>query len=180
MWNDEPAFRETRMEMHSTRFTAPWGKSLKVTTWLSAIFIMGIPVLDRLTPFPNTLFYNIVLIVLPLMGLLFASLFTIRGYVLTPHALLVQRLGWNSTIPLSGLKAVEIDPTAMSNSIRTLGNGGLFCFAGSFYNGKIGDYRPFATDPDRSVVLKFSDRTVVVTPGDPQTFVAKIRQNIRG
>jgi hypothetical protein len=77
---------------------------------------------------------------------------------------------------LSGLKSAEVDTEAMSKSIRTCGNGGLFCFAGAFNNNRLGSYRAFATDPKRAVVLRFSDRTVVVTPDQPDDFVMRIKQ----
>ncbi len=52
----------------------------------------------------------------------------------------------------------------MKGSIRTFGNGGLFCFSGRFRNRKLGSYRAFATDPKLAVVLRFPDKIVVVTP----------------
>jgi hypothetical protein len=92
--------------------------------------------------------------------------------VLTADTLLIQRLFWNSKIDISGLLSAEADTDAMNRSIRTFGNGGMFCFAGAFNNKKLGSYRAFATDPKRSVVLRFPKRTIVVTiviryqPGD--------------
>ena len=77
---------------------------------------------------------------------------------------------------MSGLKSAEVDTEAMSKSIRTFGNGGLFCFAGIFNNNRLGSYRAFATDPKRAVVLRFSDRTVVVTPDQPDDFVMRTKQ----
>jgi hypothetical protein len=116
------------------------------------------------------------MIVIPLSMLFIASLFSVRGYMLTTDTLLIRRLIWNSRIPLSGLKSAEVDTEAMSKSIRTFGNGGLFCFAGIFNNNRLGSYRAFATDPKRAVVLRFSDRTVVVTPDRHDDFVMRIGQ----
>ena len=70
----------------------------------------------------------------------------------------------------------------MSRSIRLFGNGGAFAFSGWFRNRKLGSYRAYATDPARSVVLKFSDhKTIVVTPEPPDAFIAAVKQqqNIR-
>ncbi len=66
-------------------------------------------------------------------------------------------------------------PTAMAGSLRIAGNGGLFSFTGWFWSRRLGRYRAFVTDPARSVVLKFSDRTVVVSPDVPEEFVAALR-----
>ena len=105
-----------------------------------------------------------------------AAFFLIRSYVLSGDALLVQRLGWHSRLDLSGLRSAEVDPQAMAKSTRTFGNGGMFCFAGVFRNKKLGSYRAFATDPNLSVILKFNTRVVVVTPGNPEGFVSRIRE----
>jgi hypothetical protein len=58
--------------------------------------------------------------------------------------------------------------------MRLFGNGGFFCFAGWFRNSKLGVYRLFGTDAKLAVVLRFSDKTVVITPDDPQKFVTDI------
>ncbi len=111
----------------------------------------------------------------PLLLATGSSFFIIRGYIVTKETLFVQRFVWNSRIDLSDLKSYEIDREAMKGSIRTFGNGGLFCIAGYFHNKKLGHYRAFATNPELSVVLHFSNRTVVVTPDNPQQFVAALR-----
>ena len=76
----------------------------------------------------------------------------------------------------AGVISVEADPNAMRGSLRTCGNGGLFCFAGAYWNKRLGSYRAFATDPSRSVVLRFSDRVVVMTPERPAEFVAAVEK----
>lgn len=90
--------------------------------------------------------------------------------------LLIQRLGWNTKLDLSKLISADFVPQAMKHSIRAFGNGGLFCFAGLFYNKKLGSYRAFATDTNKSVVLKFTNQIVVITPDNTEEFVSKIRK----
>lgn len=117
------------------------------------------------------------MVVLPLACMAAGAFFTIRGYEVTPDALWVRRPGWKSRIPIEGLVSADPDPGAMTRTVRTFGNGGLFCFAGAFWNRKIGHYRAFATDPHRSVVLRFAHRRpVVVTPEDPAAFASAIRR----
>jgi hypothetical protein len=116
------------------------------------------------------------MIVMPLLILMIAALFLIRGYVLTQDTLLVQRLGWNSRLALTGLRSVEVDPQAMAKSIKTFGNGGLFCFAGAFRNKKLGAYRAFATDPKLCVILKYDKRTIIITPENPDHFVSTVSE----
>ncbi len=147
---------------------APWGRSLVAVSALVCLLCLvmsfllarhGVPWLAALVP---------------VAVVLCATPFTIRGYSVSPDEVLVHRFGWTSRLPLAGLQSVEHVPDAMKGSIRTFGNGGLFSFTGLFRNRRLGSYRAFATDPHRSVVLRFPKRTVVVTPGVPEDFVAEL------
>ena len=164
----------------SARFGAPWGMSLKVMTALSVLILLGVAGIGVFTG-PRegafaVLFWSLLMVAMPLLILVIAAFFLIRGYVLTSNFLLIQRLGWSSKLDLVELTSAEVNPKAMARSIRTCGNGGMFCFAGRFRNRALGPYRAFATDPHRSVVLRFTDSTVVLTPDQPEAFVRKIRE----
>jgi hypothetical protein len=94
----------------------------------------------------------------------------------TGRELRIERLGWSTRWPLAMFSGGLVDPEAMKGSLRLCGNGGLFAFCGWFRNKKLGVYRAFATDLRRSVVLRFGARTVVVTPDDPQQFLAEVNR----
>lgn len=158
-------------------YKAPWSKILYVMSTISTILLLGIPLIIYTSKAYHASIVTIVLLFLPLL-LLITLLFTIRGYIITPNALLIKRLFWNSSVDLSGLISVEVDPTAMNGSIRTFGNGGMFSITGYFRNKKLGSYRAFAMNPENSVVLKFFKRTIIVTPENPQDFKSNIEQYI--
>jgi hypothetical protein len=99
----------------------------------------------------------------------------VLGYRLTEHEIQVRRLGWITTLPLATLRSVEGNADAMQGSLRLFGNGGLFSYTGLFWNRKLRLYRVFATDPARSVVLRYPKRTIVITPHDPQQFIVRAR-----
>jgi hypothetical protein len=44
----------------------------------------------------------------------------------------------------------------------------------------LGRYRAYATDASKSVVLKFGDKNIVVTPDDPKAFVEALREAVQG
>jgi DNA-binding transcriptional regulator of glucitol operon len=111
---------------------------------------------------------------LPLAIIVGSALFTIRGYTVTSDAVLVHRLFWATLLPLAGLQSAQFEPGAMRWSIRTFGNGGLFSFSGFFRNKALGAYRAFVTDPQRTVVLRYSTRTVVVSPEKPEEFAENV------
>ncbi len=160
-----------------TNYKAPWGTALILTTLLSAGILTGVSIFGWLHAGQQGWIWYLSMLVLPLTILLVAALFAISGYRLTATKLIVQRLIWTSELSLETLQAVEIDPAAMQRSLRIFGNGGLFCFAGRFWNKQLGRYRAYATDPKRAVVLKFVDQVVVVTPDEPAQFAAQLQNN---
>lgn len=149
------------------RFNAPWGKALWIVSTLATVLLLGTS--GFLSWKPGGAFD-----LLPLLILLGAAPFVVRGYTITPDVLLVQRLFWSTRVPLAELQSARFDPDALRWSIRTCGNGGLYSFTGWYWNKRVGAYRAFATDPKRAVILKFTKRTVVVTPDDPERFVHEL------
>src|ERR1039457_3507670 len=98
------------------------------------------------------------------------ALFTIRGYTVTPDAILVQRLLWATRLPRAGLQSVQFGPVRPRINIR-IGNGGFFSFSGWNYNPRVGLYRVFVTDHRRIVLLRYTNRTVAISPAAPEEFV---------
>ncbi|MDB6068350.1 MAG: hypothetical protein JWR26_4558 [Pedosphaera sp.] len=156
------------------RFGAPWSKELKLATTVCLVVCIGVALIG-IVSFPAAhpaARWNMILI--PLLILIGGLLFMVRGYTIVQDELIIHRLGWSSRLDLGALASAAADPSAMTGSIRTAGNGGLFAFCGWFRNQKLGSYRAFGTDPRRSVVLRFPDRVVVVTPDAPERFVNEI------
>jgi len=145
-------------------YTAPWSSSLIFISVFATLVCLGVSI-------------NLVLhgeswmALLPLAIIFGGILFTIRGYAVTPDALLVQRLFWSTRLSLSELHSAQVEPRAMRWSLRTFGNGGLFSFSGWYYNKLLGKYRAFVTDPKRTVVLHLGGDSVVVSPAKPEAFV---------
>lgn len=152
-------------------FSAPWCTLLHAITWgVSAMLIailVNLSLLDIPAPFD-------ILAILPTAALIvLPPFFIIRGYELNveTQTLTIKRLGWNTTFSLNVLQNVYHDPKAMKSSIRLFGNGGLFSFTGLYRSKSLGMYRAFANDPQFSVVMEWPDRTIVVTPSNPEEFV---------
>ncbi len=150
------------------KYTAPWSTSLIVVSAVATLICVGAAISVAWGGRPW-------IALLPLAIVCGGILFTIRGYTVTPDALLVHRLFWTTRLPLSGLHSAQVEPEIMRRSIRMFGNGGLFSFTGWFRNTALGSYRAFVTDPHRTVVLHFTGRTVVVSPSAPEDFVHDIR-----
>jgi len=157
-------------------FPAPWSRSLYFVTTLS-VSILLVVILVGLTMGPRQLpLWRAAMVGVPLVVLLSALPFMVRGYVLTDQHIEVRRLGWRTTLPLAGLVAVSGVPEGLRGSVRLFGNGGLFGITGWFWNRRIGRFRAYATDPGRVVLLRYRDgRKVVLTPHDVQHFIVRVR-----
>jgi hypothetical protein len=160
------------------RFPAPWSSSLRITTTVSILVLLGVMVVAALVgsrglmPMP----LRLGLVALPVLIVLATLPFMVRGYLLTDKEIEVQRLGWRTPLPLAGLVAVTGQPEGLRGSLRLFGNGGLFAMSGWYWNRRIGRFRAYVTDPARAVLLRYRDgRQVVLTPNDVQHFIVKVR-----
>ena len=174
--------------MHVTTFDAPWGASLITTSLLGVLLLVASSALVYFAPRLNRLLYperevkgeaicRLLAVCIPVVSLLAAGLFTVRGYTVTGDTILVHRLGWSSAVPLDELESATVSPDAIRGASRTRGNGGFFSYTGRFRSRTLGTMQAFVTDHARTVVLRFRDRTdgeqvVVMSPDDPDTFVA--------
>jgi hypothetical protein len=154
-----------------TEYKAHWSKSLVVVSLLATAMCLGAAYLVASQAGRGAASWTASL---PLAILIGSALFTIRGYAVGPDAILVHRLLWTTRLPLAGLQSAKFDPDAMRRSIRTFGNGGFFSFTGFFRNKALGGYRAFVTDQNRTVVLRFSGRTVVLSPAEAEAFVRDV------
>jgi hypothetical protein len=157
-------------------YRAPWGRPLIVISTLlvvlSVVSLVGMPLIFGSGPRGMVFLAQwtlpaIVLGCLPFM---------IRGYVITEDAILIRRLFWTTRLDRGGLKSAESVPKAMNKSLRTCGNGGGFSFTGWYWSKSLGFYRAFVTDLNRTVVLRFGNRTVLVSPDDPEGFASELNR----
>ncbi len=157
-------------------YSAPWGKLLKSISVFATLICVGASVILLLNADSGVESVRVMLIcaALPLLILVAAGLLTIRGYAVSADEIVVQRPVWSRRFERSRLQSATVDATALHGSIRLFGNGGLYSFSGIFRSPALGRYRVYVTDPSRCVVLRFSDRAVVVSPEDPAAFVRDV------
>ena len=149
-------------------FKAPWGRALLLVSILTTLLMLAVaffPLLRHawfvsLPPAPS----------LALLIPLGALPFIIRGYVITKDGILIRRLWWNTVLPFAEIHSVEAEPLALSSSIRTCGNGGLYSFTGYYWNSHLGHFRAYVTDLNRTVIVRMKGRTAVLSPDDPEAF----------
>ncbi len=157
-----------------TYFKAPWGWTLILVSVFASVAVLAVPVVGLAALSHQHPAAALLMVAAPLVVLLGCALYTIRGYSLDHNLLLVHRLFWATSLSLAGLQSASYEPRAMRWSLRTFGNGGFFSFSGFFRNRRLGAYRAFVTDLKRTVVLRFSTRTIVVSPAAPEQFVLDV------
>jgi hypothetical protein len=159
--------------MAPIEFRAPWSAELRTATITYTVLLIAILVVGVFAGSQMPLAAAAAVIGIPVALLVGSIVFRVRGYVLTEEAIVVRRGGWDTRLPLAGLLSVSGDAEAMQRSVRVFGNGGLFSFAGVFWNRKLRRYRALATDPSRAVILRYPKQTIVITPHDPQQFIMR-------
>lgn len=147
---------------------APLERSGRVITLAGVVVAGGGAVLLALTyrgglvallGAPSLLF---VLVIAPLA-------FSPAGYALGEADLAVLRRARGPLLfPLASLVAAR--PTAMPHSARMGGSGGLFGWWGRFSNRSWGQFRAYATDRRRGVLLEWPGFKLFVSPEDPDGF----------
>lgn len=155
--------------MTAQRFAAPWSLRLKAVTGLATAAILGgsFGLFDKGEPWLAG--FLLLVWVHSVAG-------HVKGYAVEGSTLHIERLLRRHRIELSGLTTVEPRPGLLRGSIR-LGNGGLFSFAGWFFNFRERWMRVVATDlGDRTVMVVVDGVKWVVSPEDPAGFSSAVRR----
>ncbi|MFT4176970.1 MAG: PH domain-containing protein [Luteolibacter sp.] len=155
-------------------YSAPWGKILTIVSALMVILALCTAFSSSFLPlaFPS---WGLHLIRWALPAIVIACLpFVIRSYTIVGNELQIRRLFWDTRLNLTELRSATFSPKAINKSLRLCGNGGVFSFTGWYWNSTLGIHRAFVTDPDRTVILRFKNKTVVVSPDNPSGFVEEI------
>lgn len=155
-------------------FRAPWDHAVRVSTakWLAALAGLMCVALAGPARLPMCVIF--LLVAVPPLILAGAMVTRVRGYTLTEDTIIVRRGFGETRLPLAGLRSVNADAEAMRGwRLILFGNVGLFCLVGRFWSSKLGWYRAFVTDRSRAVVLRYADRTIVISPHDPQQFIMR-------
>jgi hypothetical protein len=147
-------------------YKARWGLPLIVVSSLLTVLCVGLAYEFCMQ---THIVFGLLVLALPLS----CALFTIRGYTVTPDAILIHRLFWATRLPLVGLQSACFQPRVMRWSIRC-GNGGFYSITGFYWSKFLGLYRAFVTDLRQTVVLRYTRRTVVVSPSSPEEFVHEL------
>lgn len=104
--------------------------------------------------------------------------FSTSGYSLEPGSLVIRRPFRSKTIRLDRDLTAESDPEAGKGAVKTMGNGGLFGYYGSFRSGRLGSFSAYVTDWKKGVVIRTGGKTIVVSPDEPELFIPRLLDSV--
>ncbi|MGA2143860.1 MAG: PH domain-containing protein [Bryobacteraceae bacterium] len=151
-------------------FPASYDGTTKIVSAIVCVLVMLIPIAIHTVPMG------------PLVGglglflLILAYAYSPRGYRVAERAIAVRRLIGDIRIPLDDVREARIaGADDFAGCIRLWGSGGLFGYYGVFRTSKLGKCTWYVTSRRNSVVVIAGAKTVVLSPDDPERFVAAIR-----
>ncbi len=162
---------------------APATPVLRAVTAFTLTLLIGVPlafVIAARSATPEVLTVAIACFALSLALVVFLARFcVIRGYRVTAGHVIVRHLARDRAFDRRALTSAEVEPHATAGSY-VMPNGGFFSFGGSpCRNRNLGWFEAYFTDRARCVVIRFDERILVLTPSDPEAFVAALRDRSR-
>jgi Bacterial PH domain len=120
--------------------------------------------------------HNVVVACLSLFVLLLGCAYSPRGYLLDGRSILIKRLAGTARVALDEVReARRATPEDLQGCVRLWGSGGLFGYYGLFSTTKLGKATWYVTNRSNAVVLIGAKKTVLLSPDDPDGFLASIR-----
>ncbi|MGO4884019.1 MAG: PH domain-containing protein [Bryobacteraceae bacterium] len=144
-------------------FTAPYDSTTKAVTAVVCVLLAVVAWMVHIV-FIAPLFPVLILL---------AYAWSPRGYAVTGDSLVIKRLIGNVRVPLAAIREIQPGtPDDFTGCIRIAGSGGVFGYYGLFRTAKLGKCSWYVTDRAKTVIVKTDNKTLVLSPGDVQEFVA--------
>jgi hypothetical protein len=98
----------------------------------------------------------------------------VLSYVITRDHLVIRRMLKDISLPLNSLRSATLDPHVFDGKCWSYVNRSGLGRCGHFWSQRLGFFRSFVRKRQNSVILRFSNRTIVVSPEDPSAFVSAL------
>jgi hypothetical protein len=163
---------------------APLSRQIKLLTVATFVILAGTTGI-LYTTFESRMIRHMGVMIFIVDGLVVCGLLAwavvsmIRGYEISPGKLVIVRLAGRKEIPLGQDVSAQADQNSMKGSLRKFDNGGFFSITGLFYNSTLGNFHAYVTDTKKSLVIKSSAGTVVISPEKPEECAARLSGQIK-
>ena len=150
-------------------FAVSYDRVTLTVTGLVTLFLIALAViLDLLPLYP-----------LALLMLVLGFAWSPRGYTVGERRLTIRRWAGDVAVPLDGLREARIASCEdTKGAIRWMGSGGLFGYYGTFQLRKYGMSDWYVTNRRRMVLLVTGNKTVMVSPNDPDAFLNAVTTEV--
>lgn len=173
---------------NSKVFSASWDKGMWILNSVLVVLLGWITIallVAGLYGMRENAFCAVIVIAaspLPSLILIIGAAFAPRQYQITADSILVSRLfAKDVKIPLSGVYSIE--PASykyvFKKSVRIMGSGGGFGIYGTFTSPSLNYFKAYMTRRDKLVLIRTLDKPFVLTPDDPEGFIAAVQEKGR-
>lgn len=165
--------------MKGIRFNASWERRLSTISSLATL-ILVLVVLETIAKVSR---FDSGIIALRIGLVIFvgitSALFFIRGYSITTDAVQILHFGWTTSLKIKDLSGIERVPLGAMSGIGLFGIWGIFSFTGIARNSTYGVHSRYLTNRLHAVALKFGEKTVMISPDDPEEFINLLRSYLK-
>ena len=161
--------------MAPIEFRAPWSRSLKITTIATVAMMIVLGSIGLWVASDYGWILPSIMIGGAMLALLTTVPYVVRGYTLTQDEIIVRQLGKLTRLRLDDVQSIDGKPDALKGAWRLLASAGIFSYSGWYWSRELKRFHAMASDPSRTVVIRLINRTVVITPHDPQQFIMRAR-----
>ena len=150
----------------SQYFPASYDSTTKIISTIAFLLLAGIAIATM----------NVIVAIVGATIIFLSYAYSPRGYAISDGSIVVKRLLGSVRIPLDDIREVRrATPDDFRGGIRLFGDGGLFGYYGLFQTSKLGKSHWYMTNRANGVVVIGRDKTYVLSPDNPDEFVAAIR-----
>lgn len=146
------------------------GVTIGVTLLFAVIIMIGQFSIIKGSEHTIPIYINIALLLIYFIAFAFRPI----NYKVSADKLIVHRPFTDVKIDRNQIKSVELlNKEKTGWAIRTFGVGGLFGYYGKFANSKLGSMTWYATRRNKTVLVQtIDDKKIILTPDEPEKFVA--------
>jgi len=167
-------------------FSASWDRGMWILNSILIVLLGGITItllIAGLLGLQENMYCGIIVLAgspLPSLILIIGAAFAPRQYQITDDSILVNRFFTKDVkIPLSEVYSIEqiSYKYVFKKSVRIMGSGGGFGIYGDFTSPIVKHFKAYMTRRDKLVLIRTLDKPFVLTPDDPEGFIAAVQDS---
>jgi len=157
---------------------APWDVTVKFFTWTTIALVLfiygGVFILGGEEARRNLGVHALFLGLFFSFGACYAL--GPRSYLVNEKGVRIERTVGSIFIPYAQILSVEV--VEQANLSRAVGNGGIFSYYGTYFDGSGTKVKVYATRFERMVQIQTIKQSYYLSPDDPESFVEAVKRHL--